>query len=264
MRPPREADPWTRGCGNRDLVIEPFAVVLADPPWSFSDRISATTRGAVRHYPTLSIEQLMDFALPPIADDAALFLWRVAGGTGSDRRRWLAERAFDVIRAWGFSYKTEIVWAKRSTCARCKGAGTITAKIHAEQLAIGWSTIRSRVVYSHRGKTLCPKCQGRGSLPWFGMGRYTRGAHETCLLATRGKPKLLAHNVRSLFEAPVPRRKGEKGTHSAKPPEFRKIVESLFAGPYVELFARGTPPEGWVFMGHQATPVGEVSDVARA
>jgi N6-adenosine-specific RNA methylase IME4 len=246
-------------------VTEPARVLVADPPWKFGDGISAVTRGAARHYETLSIDRIANFTLPPLADDAALFLWRVAGGTGAKRDKWLAERAFDVIRAWGFSYKTEIVWAKRSICARCKGSGWVNVKIHAEQLAIA-QTVGSKLVYSHRGVAYCPRCEGRGSLPWFGMGRYTRGAHETCLLATRGKPELLARNVRSLFEAPVPRRGKEKGAHSAKPPEFRKLVESLFAGPYVELFARGTPPPGWTFFGNQAAPgaaPGEASDAAR-
>lgn len=83
---------------------------------------------------------------------------------------------------------------------------------------------------------------------WFGMGNYTRAEHETCIIATRGKPKPLIKNIRSTFEAPV-------GRHSAKPDEFYNIVEKLCAGPYVELFARRHRP-GWTCLGDQ---VGEAA-----
>lgn len=84
-----------------------------------------------------------------------------------------------------------------------------------------------------------------------GMGRYTRGEHETCLICTRGKAYTLIkdHGIRSTFEAPV-------GPHSAKPDEFFAIAERLFPGPYVELFARRRRP-GWTQYGLEL-PGGEV------
>src|SRR5689334_22518204 len=39
----------------------------------------------------------------------------------------------------------------------------------------------------------------RHGKPWFGLGHHTRAAHETCLLATRGKVRPRRHNVRSTF-----------------------------------------------------------------
>lgn len=59
-------------------------------------------RAADNHYPTMSLEEIC--ATPvPCADDAVLFLWRTAP---------MLEQALQVMRAWGFEYRTEFVWAK--------------------------------------------------------------------------------------------------------------------------------------------------------
>lgn len=82
-----------------------YRVLCADPPWKFNDKLPGKTRGASRQYQTLDLQQLMWFELPPLADDAYLFLWRVAA------------MPFDAImlaQAWGFTIKSEIVWLKRT------------------------------------------------------------------------------------------------------------------------------------------------------
>ena len=65
----------------------------------------------------------------------------------------------------------------------------------------------------------------------LGMGRRVRVQHEYVLIGERGRPALLARNVRSVFEA-------KPAGHSAKPDVFYELVERLSPGPYVELFAR--------------------------
>jgi N6-adenosine-specific RNA methylase IME4 len=194
-------------------MTEPFRVISADPPWPFGDKLPGSGRGAGKHYNLLSLEGIKDFPLPPIADDAVLFLWRVAS---------MSEEAHAVERSWGFTHKAEIVWEKQSVCSKCKGAGE------------RFNPTRP-----------CEQCGGVGRNRWFGMGRITRAAHEVCLVATRGRPKVLDRSVRSLFSAVVPR-----GRHSAKPPEFYAMVERLFAGPYCELFAVERRP-GWHQEGFQ-------------
>jgi N6-adenosine-specific RNA methylase IME4 len=84
-----------------------------------------------------------------------------------------------------------------------------------------------------------------GGLAHFGMGRFTRAAHETCIIAARGQGSALVkdHSVRSVFKAPV-------GRHSEKPAEFFSIVERLVSGPYVECFARTRRP-GWLCLGDE-------------
>lgn len=72
-----------------------------------------------------------------------------------------------------------------------------------------------------------------------GMGHYVRLSHEACMIAGRGKSASLRlrKDIRSTFEAPT-------GDHSDKPNAFYELVESLYPGPYVELFAR-RHREGW-------------------
>jgi len=77
----------------------------------------------------------------------------------------------------------------------------------------------------------------------FGMGRILRGAHETCLVAARGRyaPHVLDKTIRTVLIAPV-------GKHSEKPDAFYDLVERIYPGPRCELFAR-THREGWVSYG---------------
>lgn len=79
-------------------------ILLADPPWSFDDKLPGPKRGAESHYQCMSIEDICRFELPELAPDCWLFLWR----TGAHARE-----AFRVIDAWGFKYaSSEIVWVK--------------------------------------------------------------------------------------------------------------------------------------------------------
>jgi len=76
---------------------------------------------------------------------------------------------------------------------------------------------------------------------WFGMGHQTRAAHETALIAVRGKPRRKSASVRSVFDAPW-------AGHSVKPDRAYEIVRELSPGPFLELFAR-RPREGWTTLG---------------
>lgn len=96
----------------------------------------------------------------------------------------------------------------------------------------------------------------------MGLGHYTRGNPELCLLATRGNMKRKAANVEQVIVA-------SKRQHSRKPDEQYGRIMRLFDGPYVELFARQQWP-GWDVYGDQVemfaaqTPlVSERSQAAR-
>jgi N6-adenosine-specific RNA methylase IME4 len=85
-----------------------YPVVYADPPWEFDvyDADSGLVRAAAAHYPTMSIEDICKIGIEDIATpDAALFLWTTAPHL---------QKAFNVIAAWGFEYRTNIVWVKQS------------------------------------------------------------------------------------------------------------------------------------------------------
>ena len=83
-----------------------YAVLYADPPWHFEvyNEESGVERAAGNHYPTMSLGEIC--ALPVISlatPDAVLFLWTTAPHL---------RESFDVLAAWGFEYKTNIVWVK--------------------------------------------------------------------------------------------------------------------------------------------------------
>lgn len=80
-----------------------FATFVADPPWQYGN---TSTRGAAEnHYSTMTIEELCDLDIVPdhAADQAHLYLWTTAGHLPD---------AFTVMSAWGFEYKTYLVWCK--------------------------------------------------------------------------------------------------------------------------------------------------------
>lgn len=87
--------------------------------------------------------------------------------------------------------------------------------------------------------------QNRKSPTWFyGLGYWTRGNAEICLLAKRGKPKRYSAAVHQFIISPVEQ-------HSKKPDVTRdKIVELAGDLPRVELFAR-QKCHGWDAWGNE-------------
>jgi N6-adenosine-specific RNA methylase IME4 len=79
---------------------------------------------------------------------------------------------------------------------------------------------------------------------FFGLGRWTRGNPEICLLGVRGKPKRISASVSNLTISPIQK-------HSQKPEMIReKIVELMGDLPRIELFARQTA-DGWDSWGNE-------------
>ena len=76
------------------------------------------------------------------------------------------------------------------------------------------------------------KLNKRNGKPFYGLGRWTRGNTEPCLLATKGKPKRISKSVFQIIEAPIMK-------HSQKPEIIRdKIIELVGDLSRIELFAR--------------------------
>lgn len=82
---------------------------------------------------------------------------------------------------------------------------------------------------------------------FFGLGRWTRGNTEPCLIATKGKPHRTSNSVSQLIFAPL-------RAHSQKPDITRDKIRELMGGEhsYIELFARNTTP-GWDVWGNEVT-----------
>ncbi len=81
-----------------------YAVIYADPPWRFEvqSRETGMDRAADNHYPTMATDEICALQVPA-APDAALFLWATAP---------MLEHGLAVLRAWGFTYRSNLVWNK--------------------------------------------------------------------------------------------------------------------------------------------------------
>lgn len=173
-----------------------FATVLADPPWQFINRTGkvAPEHRRLSRYNTMRVDEIA--ALPigeHLQDTAHLYMWVPNA---------LLPDGLEVMKAWGFKYKSNIIWHKLR-----KDGGS----------------------------------DGRG------VGFYFRNVTEILLFGIRGK------NARTLDAG---RRQvnyigSRKREHSRKPDEQYEIIEACSAGPYLELFARGTR-RGWVSWGFEA------------
>jgi N6-adenosine-specific RNA methylase IME4 len=174
----------------------PFPLIYADPPWTFETYTPAgheSHRMPDDHYPVMSDAEIAAYTIGDktiaelTAPNAALFLWCTSSNI---------VRALEIMKAWGFTYKTQAVWDKGQ----------------------------------------------------IGIGQIFRNQHEVLLYGDHGKMPKPVVIPSSVFRYP-------RGKHSAKPPEIRAILESMY--PHfderhrVELFARGKV-EGWSVVGNQA------------
>ncbi len=91
-----------------EMVKGKFRVIYADPPWKYGDErvINGYTGTAAQaHYPTMSAEEICDLDIGSLADvSCVLFCWATFP---------LLPEAIRVVQAWGFNYKTAMVWDKR-------------------------------------------------------------------------------------------------------------------------------------------------------
>lgn len=192
---------------SEDVV---YRVVCADPPWSFGDKLPGASRGAAKNYPVMSLEDICNMRSQTVIPNGAPNPWglRLCG-----QRVTIADDA--ILFLWRVSSQVE----------------------EAYRVVRAWGFVpKTEIVWQ--------KLTENGK-PWFGMGRYVRASHETCIVATRGKAIPLIQNraIRSTFEA-------KAGRHSQKPESFYELVEALTKGPYVELFARRRR-EGWLCLGNE-------------
>lgn len=83
-----------------------FTTILADPPWQFTNRTGkvAPEHKRLSRYPTLGLQEICDIPVQDAAySDAHLYLWVPNA---------LLPEGLEVMRAWGFKYKTNIIWHK--------------------------------------------------------------------------------------------------------------------------------------------------------
>ena len=91
---------------QRALPERCYGVILADPEWRFEPRSreSGMDRAADNHYPTSTTDAIAARDVRSIAaDDCVLFLWATIP---------MLPDALEVMAAWGFTYRSHIVWMK--------------------------------------------------------------------------------------------------------------------------------------------------------
>ena len=83
-----------------------FSTLLVDPPWRFQNRTGkmAPEHKRLRRYRTMTTSEIADLQVQPHTDDPShLYLWVPNA---------LLRDGLDVMDAWGFTYKTNLVWYK--------------------------------------------------------------------------------------------------------------------------------------------------------
>jgi N6-adenosine-specific RNA methylase IME4 len=173
-----------------------FGAILADPPWQFTNKTGkvAPEHRRLSRYGTMRLDEIMALPVGDIAANPAhLYLWCPNA---------MLPEGLTVMNAWGFAYKSNIVWHKVRKDGGSDGRG----------VGFYFRNVTELILFGVRGKnarTLAP------------------GRRQVNLLATR------------------------KREHSRKPDEQYEIIEACSAGPFLELFARGTR-KGWTTWGNQA------------
>lgn len=171
------------GKRNRPLPDGKFSVIYADPPWQYDN--SGFSEAAESQYPTMPLDEICSLPVGDLATETSvLFLWATNP---------LLPEALQVLKAWGFEYKTNIAWIKD---------------------------------------------MGRGK------GWFLKSKHELILIGVKEQTPHPLTRPDSCFES-------DRGTvHSRKPELAYELIESMYPGTKVELFARNKR-DGWYSWGNE-------------
>lgn len=148
---------------SESLGEKRYGLVYADPPWRFEpySRETGMDRAADNHYPTMDLSDIEQLNVPA-AGDCVLFLWATAP---------MLQEALSVMSAWGFIYKSHIVWIKNRI-----GTGYWARNQH-EILLIGT----------------------KGSVPAPLQGTQPASAIAAPVSAHSAKPEIFAEIIEDLF-----------------------------------------------------------------
>src|SRR5437588_8969458 len=93
---------------RKDLIFAEisgkFGTLLIDPPWRFSNRTGkmAPEHKRLRRYPTMSFKEIAALPIGSLGlPQSHLYLWCPNA---------LIAEGLQIMKSWGFTYKTNIVW----------------------------------------------------------------------------------------------------------------------------------------------------------
>jgi N6-adenosine-specific RNA methylase IME4 len=137
----------------RDFLGErKFATVMADPPWRFTNRTGkvAPEHKRLARYPTMDLDEIC--ALPVaehLEDTAHCYLWVPNA---------LLPDGLQVLSAWGFSYKSNIIWHKIRKDGGSDGRG----------VGFYFRNVTENLLFGVRGKNARTLPPGRRQVNLFG------------------------------------------------------------------------------------------------
>lgn len=85
-----------------------YDIIYADPPWAYHDTLGGNAKMGAMPYPTMTNEEIcaMPIGNKIAKKDSILFMWATMPKL---------QEALDVIKAWGFKYKTcAFCWVKQN------------------------------------------------------------------------------------------------------------------------------------------------------
>lgn len=194
------------------LSDQKFGTVMADPPWRFQNRTGkiAPEHKRLARYPTMELEEICCLPVKEHMETRAhCYLWVPNA---------LLPEGLQVLQAWGFEYKSHIVWEKIRKDGGPDGRG----------VGFYFRNVTEVLLFGVRGKNIRTLAAGRSQVNFIEAREPDQKiAPDGDLIKTR------------------------KREHSRKPDEQYAIIESCSWGPYLELFGRGRRKD-WTVWGNQA------------
>jgi len=137
---------------TQTLAGRSFGTVMADPPWRFVNRTGkvAPEHRRLSRYGTMSVEEIC--ALPVadhMADRSHCYLWVPNA---------LLPEGLQVLAAWGFEYKSNIVWHKVRKDGGSDGRG----------VGFYFRNVTELVLFGTRGRNARTLAAGRRQVNLFG------------------------------------------------------------------------------------------------
>jgi N6-adenosine-specific RNA methylase IME4 len=129
-----------------------FSTILADPPWQFQNRTGkmAPEHKRLSRYSTMNMDELMQLPVEGIAAETAhLYLWVPNA---------LLPDGIALMKAWGFNYKSNIVWHKLRKDGGSDGRG----------VGFYFRNVTEMILFGVRGKNARTLQPGRTQVNYLG------------------------------------------------------------------------------------------------
>jgi N6-adenosine-specific RNA methylase IME4 len=183
-----------RGSAAADLLAyaggRRFRTILADPPWQFQNKTGkvAPEHRRLTRYSTMSLTEITSLPVARIADDQAhLYLWVPNA---------LLPQGLAVLEAWGFTYKSNLIWHKVRHDGGSDGRG----------VGFYFRNVTEMILFGVRGKNVRTREAGRRQVNYLATRKreHSRKPDEQYALieACSHGPfiELFARGVRSNWE----------------------------------------------------------------